>query len=71
MDRLGDYLRHAKECWQAAEAATSPHIKAQLAQMAKTWEALARQRAAHLGLEQVLEFLESGRDDEDGPESSQ
>ena len=54
MELLEDYARHAKDCRLAAAKAAIPEQKVHLLEMADRWEGLARQRAVHLHLEDVL-----------------
>jgi hypothetical protein len=58
MDRLQDYLRQAKECREAAGRATIDIARENFLRMAETWETLARQRQAFLGLTEVLANME-------------
>ena len=48
MRRLSEYLKHAQECRDMARTATSPEHKAQLEQMAATWDQLAEARKRQL-----------------------
>jgi len=54
MKRLEEYADHAKHCRDAAARARTPREREHLLQMAERWESLARQRAVHLHLEDVL-----------------
>jgi hypothetical protein len=56
---LEEYLRHAAECREMARAAV-PHHKAQLENMAATWEQLAEARKKKL--------VSRGLDEDDGQE---
>jgi Tfp pilus assembly protein PilO len=62
MKRLEEYAENAKECRVMAAKALLPEIRAHLLQMAERWEELARQRAVHMHLEDVLaELLKNGK----------
>jgi len=54
MQLLEEYAEHAKSCRDAAAKALAGAEREHLLQMAERWETLARQRAAHLHLEDVL-----------------
>src|SRR5437764_11872511 len=54
MKHLEEYAEHAKECRAMAAKALLPEIRAHLLEMADRWEELARQRAVHMHLEDVL-----------------
>jgi Tfp pilus assembly protein PilO len=59
--QLEEYAEHARDCREAAAKAVLPEIRAVLLKMAERWEELARQRAAHMHLEDVLaELLKNG-----------
>jgi hypothetical protein len=47
MKKISEYLQHAKECRQMARFASNSH-RAQLEQMAQTWEQLAEARQRKL-----------------------
>lgn len=67
MQRLEEYAEHARSCREAAERARTAEEREHLLHMAERWEGLARQRAAHLHLEEVLaEILKT----ENGPDGS-
>ena len=57
MKQLEEYAAQANGCREAAAKAATPEVADQLLQMAERWEELARQRAAHLHLEDVLARL--------------
>jgi hypothetical protein len=57
VDTLKDYAEHAHSCREAASKAANDAERDHLLEMAKRWEELARQRAAHLHLEHVLDDL--------------
>jgi hypothetical protein len=57
MNQLEEYAEHARDCRQAADNARTAEEREHLLQMAERWEELARQRAAHLHLEDVLAEL--------------
>ena len=62
MKKMHEYLEHAAECREMARTASPAH-RAQLEQMALTWEQLAAARKRH---------LEKETDDEnDVPEATQ
>jgi hypothetical protein len=50
MKKLHEYLQHAAECREMARSALPSH-KAQLEQMAQTWDALAEARKRQLAKE--------------------
>ena len=54
MKLLQEYAEHANDCRQAANRARTDEERDNLLQMAEHWEALARQRAAQMHLEDVL-----------------
>jgi hypothetical protein len=54
---LGHYAAQARGCREAAANALTADGRERLLQMAERWEELARQRAAHLHLENVLAEL--------------
>lgn len=51
------YAEHAKACREAASKAKTDAEREHLHQMAERWEELARQRAVHMHLEDVLADL--------------
>ena len=55
--QLEEYAKQAHDCREAAGKARTPEAKEHLLQMAERWEELARQRAAHLHLEDLLTDL--------------
>jgi hypothetical protein len=55
--QLGQYAEQARGCREAAANALTADGRERLLQMAERWEELARQRAAHLHLENVLAEL--------------
>lgn len=57
MKQLEEYAKQAHDCREAAGKARTPEAKEHLLQMAERWEELARQRAAHLHLEDLLTDL--------------
>jgi hypothetical protein len=57
MKLLEEYAEHAKGCREAAGRAQTVDERSHLLQMAERWEELARQRAAHLHLEDLLAAL--------------
>jgi hypothetical protein len=57
MKQLEEYAENASECRAMAAKALLPEIRAHLLEMADRWEELARQRAAHMHLEDVLDDL--------------
>jgi hypothetical protein len=57
MKQLEEYAEHARDCREAAARALTNEERQHLVQMAERWEELARQRAAHLNLEDVLAGL--------------
>ena len=62
MERLEEYAEHAKAHRQAAQKARTAEERERQLSMAERWEALARQRAAQLHLENVLaEILNSAQ----------
>jgi hypothetical protein len=65
LERVKEYLQHAKECREAAAKASSPGVREHYLHMAETWEVLARQRIAHEHLEGML--TEIGKPDDDKP----
>ena len=54
METLQEYAEHARSCREAAGRARTVGEREHLLQMAERWESLARQRAAHLHLEDML-----------------
>ncbi|MBB3020674.1 hypothetical protein FHR70_003760 [Microvirga lupini] len=46
MKKASEYRQHAEECWQMANGALNEEQRAQLLEMAQTWENLAREREA-------------------------
>lgn len=60
MQLLEEYAEHARSCREAAAKALHPEEREHLLQMAERWETLARQRAAHLHLEDVLAQILGG-----------
>jgi hypothetical protein len=57
LKQLEQYAEQARDCREAAVKARTDEERAHLLQMAERWEELARQRAAHLHLEDVLAEL--------------
>jgi hypothetical protein len=57
MKLLEEYANHANECREAAAKAQTVGEREHLLQMAERWETLARQRAAHKHLEDVLDSI--------------
>ena len=57
MKLLEEYAKHANECREAAAKAQTLRERDHLLQMAERWETLARQRAAHKHLEDVLDAI--------------
>ena len=57
MDHVEEYLKQAQECLDAAAKADSPSVRATYMEMAERWEALARQRAAQLGIENIIALV--------------
>ena len=57
MKQLEEYAEQANGCREAADKARTSAERDNLLQMAERWEELARQRAAHLHLENVLADL--------------
>jgi len=55
--QLEEYAEQAHDCRDEAANAKSDKERELLLQMAERWEELARQRAAHLHLENVLAEL--------------
>jgi len=60
MQLLEEYAEHAKGCREAASRALNAAEREHLLQMADRWETLARQRAAHLHLEDMLAQILGG-----------
>lgn len=60
MDQVEEYLKHAHACTEAAAKADLPSVRAAYLEMAQHWQTLARQRAAQLGLEKVIDFTRKG-----------
>jgi hypothetical protein len=58
--QLEEYAEHARECRASAAKAHTPEVRDHLLEMAERWEELARQRAVHLHLEDVLAELLRG-----------
>jgi hypothetical protein len=54
MQAVDLYFRRAKECREAARLAKSRNVKAQLSELAETWEQLARERLSLLELQTKL-----------------
>lgn len=54
MKLMSEYAEQAKACREAASRAQTEGERDNLLQMAEHWEALARQRAAQMHLEDVL-----------------
>ena len=63
MQLLEEYAAHARSCREAATKAISAGEREHLLQMAERWDTLARQRAAHLHLEDVLAQILRGPGD--------
>jgi hypothetical protein len=63
MERLEEYALHAKSCREAAARAATQPERDRLLHMAERWEELARQRAVHLHLEDVLAAILNGSQD--------
>ena len=61
MKKLEEYAEQARDCREAAAKALTDEERTRLNQMAERWEELARQRAAHLHLEDVLAELLKGK----------
>jgi len=57
VELLKEYAEHAHACREAASKARTASERDHLREMAKRWEELARQRAAHKHLEGVLADL--------------
>lgn len=51
MRKVSEYTAHAEECRRMASQMQNPKHKKQLAQMAETWEMLAKARAKELELQ--------------------
>jgi phytoene/squalene synthetase len=58
--QLEQYAEQARDCRAAAANARGAEEREHLLQMAERWEELARQRAAHLNLEDILADLLKG-----------
>ena len=54
MEHVEEYLKQAKDCLDRAAKAELPSVRAAYIEMAEHWEMLARQRAAQLGLEDLI-----------------
>jgi len=63
LEWLEKYVAAAKECRAAAAKAATQEERANLLRMADRWEALARQRAAQAGLQDMLAKLAPNDDD--------
>jgi hypothetical protein len=64
---LEEYAEHARDCREAAANAKSDEEREHLLKMAERWGELARQRAAHLHLEDVLaELLKASNGNHNG-----
>ena len=61
MKLLEEYAQQANSCREAAEKARNAGEKEHLLEMALRWEELARQRAAHLHLEDMLASILNAR----------
>jgi hypothetical protein len=61
MKKVEEYAEQANDCREAAGQARTSAERENLLQMADRWEELARQRAAHLHLENVLTELLNAR----------
>jgi hypothetical protein len=62
MKHLEEYAENARACRELAAKALLPEVRAHLLQMADRWEELARQRAVHMHLEDVLaDLLKNGK----------
>jgi membrane protein involved in colicin uptake len=59
--QLEEYAEQARDCREAAMAAQTDAEREELLKMAQRWEELARQRAAHLHLEDMLSELLKGK----------
>ena len=57
MKKASEYLQHAAECRELAGRATTDEQRRMLLAMAKTWEGLARERAARVAQKQRLDAL--------------
>jgi len=67
VDLLKDYVEHAQACREAASKARNDSERDHLLEMAARWEELARQRAAHAHLEDVLaDLLKSNHNQQKG-----
>lgn len=67
MKQLEQYAEQALDCRKAAANANRDGERKRLLEMAERWEELARQRAAHLHLEDVLaELLNNGNGNRNG-----
>lgn len=61
MKQLEQYADQARDCREAAARAQTDEERARLLEIAERWEELARQRTAHLHLEELLaELLKNG-----------
>ena len=69
MEQLTDYLRHARECRDAAAEATSVALREHYVSLAQRWESLAREYAAQKGLQHILAQLQNDADLSVPPES--
>jgi Tfp pilus assembly protein PilO len=62
MKHLEEYAEHAQECRAMAAKALLPEIRTYLLEMAERWEEMARQRAVHVHLEELLaDLLKNGK----------
>lgn len=62
MERLEEYAEHARECREAGGKARTADLRELYLRMAERWEDLARQRATHLHLEDVLTEILNSKD---------
>ncbi len=60
MKKASEYQLHADECRKLAAGTANPEHKAMLANMAETWESLARERIDRLARQERIAALESG-----------
>jgi len=63
--QLEEYAEQARACREGAANAKTVEIREHMLEMAERWEELARQRAAHLHLEDVLAELLKGNNHKD------
>jgi hypothetical protein len=62
MQKVTEYLAHARECQQMAAKMQDPHQKQQLIEMANAWEMLAEERRRQLAKQAVNEVPVAGHE---------